>query len=80
MATTNTAEAVGYVLREARHARGLSRLSLGIRLGVSRQRVEQIEKGQACPQIETLRRFAKELGTTASSLLAAAEVQLGERL
>ncbi|THV42286.1 helix-turn-helix domain-containing protein [Glycomyces buryatensis] len=55
------AEAQGFRLAELRRARGLTQLQIADRMGVTKGRVSQIEKGSISGQ-ETLARYAEALG------------------
>jgi DNA-binding XRE family transcriptional regulator len=55
------AEAQGFRLAEARRARGLTQLQVADRMGVTKGRVSQIERGGASGQ-EVLARYAEALG------------------
>lgn len=55
------AEAVGYRLAELRRSRGLTQQQVAERMGVTKGRVSQIEKGKLSGQ-EVLARYASALG------------------
>ncbi len=63
------ADTVGYRLRELRTNRKLSLGALGKRLGVSRQCIQQWEKGTSIPNNDTARRLATALDVTPQELL-----------
>ena len=72
------AEAMGQTLREARERVPLSEVALGVRLGVSRQRIHQYESGKFSLHTETLVKLAEALGTAATELLEEALLKVGE--
>lgn len=49
-----TSEQVGQILRSARRAKGLSQAQAGIRLGLSQNRVSELEKGAATVTVAQL--------------------------
>jgi DNA-binding XRE family transcriptional regulator len=55
------AEAQGFRLAEARRARGLTQQQIADRMGVTKGRISQIEKGSISGQ-EVLARYAEALG------------------
>lgn len=62
-------DTVGFRLREMRTSCNLSLGALGQRLGVSRQCIQQWEKGDSIPNDTTVRRLADALGATPQELL-----------
>jgi transcriptional regulator with XRE-family HTH domain len=65
--------AVGLVLRNLRHAAGLSQEELGLESGVQRNFISLIETGQNQPTIGTLFRLATALGVKPSRIVAEVE-------
>ncbi|WP_114811591.1 helix-turn-helix domain-containing protein [Paraburkholderia kururiensis] len=49
-----TPEQIGQILRSARRAKGLSQAQAGIRLGLSQNRVSELEKGAAAATVAQL--------------------------
>jgi HTH-type transcriptional regulator/antitoxin HipB len=49
-----TSEQIGQILRSARRAKGLSQAQAGIRLGLSQNRVSELEKGAAAVTVAQL--------------------------
>lgn len=49
-----TSEQIGQILRSARRAKGLSQAQAGIRLGLSQNRVSELEKGAATVTVAQL--------------------------
>ena len=68
-------EAVGAELRAQRAARGLKQEDLALRVGISRASVANIEGGRQAISLHHLSDLAEALGTTASSVLRAAEAR-----
>lgn len=54
-------ELVGFMIRELRELRGISRVELAKRLGISRAQLAQIELGYYVPSIKVLVRILGEL-------------------
>jgi transcriptional regulator with XRE-family HTH domain len=65
--------AFGLVLRNLRHAAGLSQEELGLESGVQRNFISLIETGQNQPTIGTLFRLATALGVKPSRIVAEVE-------
>lgn len=71
--------ALAGVLQEARKAVGLSRTELAAKAGLSRPHVGYLETGERQPSVESLKRIALALGTTATELVGRAEAASGKR-
>ena len=53
---------VGYLLREAREACGLTQVELARRIGCSQQAISQAERWQSNPTVQLLERWAEAVG------------------
>jgi transcriptional regulator with XRE-family HTH domain len=71
---------VGTVLREMRESRQLSRSQLSRRSGVSSTRLGTIERGDICPDDETIARLAPCFGTDAAEIWSRSRATYEERL
>lgn len=71
----NLYEVVGAELRARRAACGLKQDELALRVGMSRASVANIEGGRQAISLHHLTDLAEALGTTASSVLRAAETR-----
>ena len=60
----------GRLVREARHAAGLSQDELGYRAGVTRNYVGEIERGERCPSLVVVIRLVEALDLRLSKFLA----------
>lgn len=60
---------IGSYVLEARIKSNLSQATLGARISVSRDTIYRIETNRLSPSVTLLRRIAKALNTTVSSLL-----------
>lgn len=60
---------IGSYVLEARIKSNLSQATLGARVSVSRDTIYRIETNRLSPSVTLLRRIAKALNTTVSSLL-----------
>ena len=67
--------ALGETIREVRDTRRLSQEALGLEIGVHRNYLGGIERGERKPSLETVTRIAAGLDMKASDLLALAEVR-----
>ena len=52
----------GFLLREARHAAGLSQAMLADRLGITQQAVSQAERWSSNPTVDLMRRWLEACG------------------
>jgi transcriptional regulator with XRE-family HTH domain len=68
--TTDLGRQLGAILRRQRQRAGLSQEELGIRAGLHRTAVGQLERGERTPRAESLIRLAGSLGIPAGDLLA----------
>lgn len=66
---------VGVELRARRTARGLRQEELALRVGISRASIANIEGGRQAVSLHQFTDLAEALGTTASSVLRAAEAR-----
>ena len=66
-------EALAGVLMAERKRTGLSRTELAAKAGLSRPHVGYVETGERQPSVESLKRIALALGTTAAELVTRAE-------
>jgi DNA-binding XRE family transcriptional regulator len=57
-------EPAGYLLRTVREEAGLSQAALGARLGITQQAVARVERWDANPTVELMRRWAAACGRT----------------
>ena len=72
-------EALAGVLQAERKKTGLSRTELAAKAGLSRPHVGYLETGERQPSVESLKRIALALGTTATELVRLAEAAPGRR-
>jgi len=70
--------AFGVALRRIRTAKRLSQEKLAIKSGLDRSYVSLLERGLRQPTLTTLLSLARQLGTTATALVRAAEEELYE--
>lgn len=68
-------DVVGVELRARRTARRLTQEELALRVGISRASIANIEGGRQAISLHQFTDLAEALGTTASSVLRAAEVR-----
>jgi transcriptional regulator with XRE-family HTH domain len=71
---TASSEAVGRAIRDARKATGCTQEAFAHAAGLDRSYMGAIERGEFNLTLETLLKVAAALGTTASELLARAEL------
>lgn len=71
---------LGERLRLAREARGMSLAELGKQCGLSTTYLSEIERGEAKPAVQTLRKLAEALQVSLPTLLEGAENGLGDRI
>ena len=71
---------VGAVLKELRSSQNLSRSQLAIKSGISVSRLGHIERGQVCPNEETIAQLAPFLGTTSADIWSRAGAAYQERV
>ena len=64
-----TPRQLGQRLTKLRKAQGLSRYGLAKQLGVSRDYLGRVERGQSSPTVEMLRRLAQALRVRPATLL-----------
>jgi transcriptional regulator with XRE-family HTH domain len=62
-------EGLGPILRQIRKARGLSQQALASRAGLSRNFLAKVERAEANPTLDTLRRISTGLGASIGELL-----------
>jgi transcriptional regulator with XRE-family HTH domain len=72
-------EALVGVLRDERERSGLSQTELASKAGLSRPHVGYLETGERQPSVESLKRLALALGTTAAELVSRAEERAKKR-
>jgi transcriptional regulator with XRE-family HTH domain len=71
---------LGLAVRERREQRRLSQASLASALGVARQRISALERGQLNPRYELLVALADALGVQVGELVSRAEALARERV
>lgn len=59
----------GDLLKERRERKGLSRLELSVRSGVSTEGIRHIELGMGSARVDTLQKLAKALGCKTKELV-----------
>ena len=64
-----TPRQLGQRLTKLRKAQGLSRYGLAKQLGVSRDYLGRVERGQSSPTVEMLQRITQVLGVSVTALL-----------
>ncbi len=72
-------EALAKVFLDERTKSGLSQTELAAKAGLSRPHVGYLETGERQPSVESLKRLALALGTTATDLVSRAEESLKKR-
>lgn len=72
-ATDAFVKALARVLLSAREQRGLSQTELATKAGLSQPHIGYIEQGKRSPSVESLKRLAIALDTSATELVSSAE-------
>ena len=60
---------IGQILRDARHAAGITQSELSKRAGISQGKVSEYEADQKCPSIMRVKQIADALGVKLSRLV-----------
>ena len=74
--TRPISKALGLAIRDARARRELSQEELGLRTGVHRTYISELERGLKSPTVQTVSRLSHALGLKPSALLALAEASI----
>lgn len=64
---------LGSVLRAYRESAGLSQEEVGVRAGITREWVNQVENDRASPTVDVFIRICQAIGVRASDILAEIE-------